>query len=191
MEKKCCWPNSPFILDWTIISLVGKQDRHKISDEFEFQPDQTNNFGVTCSWASEKNVVDTIASSFFIRSSSNLQVMRTRIKSWTSLTSGLVWPFPSELFALVCLKKIPLSYHGDNVVFSLACSVFSSPNKLLWSAACWLSGERSLPIGLLVSVGNTSSARFAHLSCLMTKPTKWHVHPAKTQISLGIRPVWS
>ena len=30
-----------------------------------------------------------------------------------------------------------------------------------------------------------------HLSCLMTKPTKWHVRPAKTQISLGIRPVWS
>ena len=25
----------------------------------------------------------------------------------------------------------------------------------------------------------------------MTKPTKWYVHPAKTQISLGIRPVWS
>ena len=29
------------------------------------------------------------------------------------------------------------------------------------------------------------------LSRLMTKPTKWHVLPAKTQISLGIRPVWS
>ena len=26
---------------------------------------------------------------------------------------------------------------------------------------------------------------------LMTKPTKWHVSPAKTQISLGIHPVWS
>ena len=25
----------------------------------------------------------------------------------------------------------------------------------------------------------------------MTKPTKWSVRPAKTQISLGIRPVWS
>ena len=25
----------------------------------------------------------------------------------------------------------------------------------------------------------------------MTKPTKWHVRPAKTQISLGIRPVWA
>ena len=29
------------------------------------------------------------------------------------------------------------------------------------------------------------------MSHLMTKPTKWPVHPAKTQISLGIRPVWS
>ena len=25
----------------------------------------------------------------------------------------------------------------------------------------------------------------------MTKPTKWHLRPANTQISLGIRPVWS
>ena len=30
-----------------------------------------------------------------------------------------------------------------------------------------------------------------HLSHLMTKPTKWYVRPAKTQISLGIRPNWS
>ena len=29
------------------------------------------------------------------------------------------------------------------------------------------------------------------LSRSMTKPTKWHVRPAKTSISLGIRPVWS
>ena len=29
------------------------------------------------------------------------------------------------------------------------------------------------------------------MSRLMTKPTKWHVRTAKTQISLGIRPVWS
>ena len=30
-----------------------------------------------------------------------------------------------------------------------------------------------------------------YLSCDMTKPTKWYVHPVKTQISLGISPVWS
>ena len=29
------------------------------------------------------------------------------------------------------------------------------------------------------------------MSRLLTKPTKWHVRPAKTQISLGICPVWS
>ena len=29
------------------------------------------------------------------------------------------------------------------------------------------------------------------MSCSMTKPTKWHVRPANTQISLGICPVWS
>ena len=31
--------------------------------------------------------------------------------------------------------------------------------------------------------------RRAYLSRLMTKPTKWHVRPVKTQIRLGIRPV--
>ena len=30
-----------------------------------------------------------------------------------------------------------------------------------------------------------------HMSRSMTKPTMWPVHPAKTQISLGIHPVWS
>ena len=30
-----------------------------------------------------------------------------------------------------------------------------------------------------------------YLSQRMTKPTKWHVRPGKTEISLGIRPVWS
>ena len=30
-----------------------------------------------------------------------------------------------------------------------------------------------------------------HMSQHMTKPAKWHVRPTKTQISLGIRPVWS
>ena len=30
-----------------------------------------------------------------------------------------------------------------------------------------------------------------YLSCLMRKPTKWVLHTTKTQISLGIHPVWS
>ena len=35
------------------------------------------------------------------------------------------------------------------------------------------------------------NSNFFYFSHLMTKPTKWPVHPAKTQISLGVRPVWS
>ena len=35
-----------------------------------------------------------------------------------------------------------------------------------------------------------SGNRVKYLSRLVTKPTKWHVHPLKTQISLGIRPYW-
>ena len=32
---------------------------------------------------------------------------------------------------------------------------------------------------------------YQYLSRLMTKPTKWHVCPTKTQVSLGVCPVWS
>ena len=32
-------------------------------------------------------------------------------------------------------------------------------------------------------------SRISHMSRLMTKSTKWHVSPAKTKISLGIRPL--
>ena len=33
--------------------------------------------------------------------------------------------------------------------------------------------------------------KYCHFSGIVTKPTKWHVCPTKTQISLGICPVWS
>ena len=33
--------------------------------------------------------------------------------------------------------------------------------------------------------------QLSKMSQRMTKPKKWHVLPAKTQIILGIRPVWS
>ena len=37
----------------------------------------------------------------------------------------------------------------------------------------------------------TNALYNAYMSRDMTKPTKWHVRPVKTQISLVIRPVWS
>ena len=43
----------------------------------------------------------------------------------------------------------------------------------------------------IVRPKQTCVQSFNQMSHLMKKTTKWHVRPAKTQISLGIRPVWS
>ena len=60
--------------------------------------------------------------------------------------------------------------------------------KTLWhSTGRQLKGYRSLKRHHL----HTENSRQQHLSSLMTKPTKWPVRPVKTQISLGICPVWS
>ena len=44
---------SSFIFDQIIIKVAGNQDRHKSSDEFDFGPDQTTHFGVTCPWVTK------------------------------------------------------------------------------------------------------------------------------------------
>ena len=38
--------------------LAGNEDRHKISDEFEFRPDRTTDYGVSCPWASKNFPID-------------------------------------------------------------------------------------------------------------------------------------
>ena len=37
-----------------IFILTDNEDMHKISDEFEFRPDRTTDYGVSCPWASKK-----------------------------------------------------------------------------------------------------------------------------------------
>ena len=43
-----CPIDSAFNFDRIFIKLAGNQDSHNFSDEFEFQPDQSIPFGVTC-----------------------------------------------------------------------------------------------------------------------------------------------
>ena len=51
---------------------------------------------------------------------------------------------------------------------------------------------KSHPSRQLYTVGLYYYIKLRHcMSRLVTKPTYWHVRPAKTQISLSIRPVWS
>ena len=88
--------------------LAGNEDMHKISDLFEFPPDQTTDYRVSCPWASKKfpidlqweNDVSMLARSFFIKSSSKLLVTRTGIKVWLSSILGRIRPLILELLAL-------------------------------------------------------------------------------------------
>ena len=42
--------------NWNFMKLADNQDRHKISDEFDFQPDWTIDFGVTCPLEPKQNI---------------------------------------------------------------------------------------------------------------------------------------
>ena len=37
--------------------FAGKEDNHNILDDFEILPDSTTDSGVSCPWASEKNII--------------------------------------------------------------------------------------------------------------------------------------
>ena len=86
---------------------------HGRLDEFKFGPDTIADSGVICPWASEKliyNVVNTLAPSFLIVSSSFLQVTRTIIKSGLNLKFSLIGPCTAELAAIERLKKSPIAF---------------------------------------------------------------------------------
>ena len=83
---------------------------HESLDEFKFRPDTDTNTRVICPCASEKllyNVVNTLAPSFLIGSSSYLQVTRTSITSRMSSKFGQIGPRSAELAALERLEKSP------------------------------------------------------------------------------------
>ena len=52
MEKWCLYA-SLFNFDWIIIKVASNQDRHKSSVKFNFGPNQTTHFGVTCPWVTK------------------------------------------------------------------------------------------------------------------------------------------
>ena len=69
----CAWQQkAPIDLQWgkwfrhfflvafdpILFLLAGNEDMHKISDEFEFQPDRTTDYGVNCPWAPNKFPID-------------------------------------------------------------------------------------------------------------------------------------
>ena len=45
-----CLPIFLVVFDLILFILAGNEDMHKISDEFQFQPDRTTDYGVSCPW---------------------------------------------------------------------------------------------------------------------------------------------
>ena len=92
-------------------------DMHNIMNEFEFRPDRTTDYGVSCPWASKKypyrpyngeNGVSTFSLLFLIGSFWYFHVTRTSIKAWMSL-NFLKWDLTLAHWTQVS-DRCPLGY---------------------------------------------------------------------------------
>ena len=70
---------------------------HKILNEFEFRPDRTTDYRVSCPWASKNFSIDL---PFLIKSSSKSLVSRIGIKARLHLNLGQIRPLILELLSL-------------------------------------------------------------------------------------------
>ena len=114
---KWCLHASSFIFDRIIIKVVGNQDRHKRSVEFEFGSNQTTHFGVTCPWVTKISHLNLNISEaswpvlIFFLCVASLGWEKGWIRFWGRLdqNSG----FHGN-------RKPPLTYNGENDVFTFS-----------------------------------------------------------------------
>ena len=108
-----CLQASSFIFYRIFVKLAGNQDRHKISDEFEFRPDRISHFGVTCPCGRIKFSIDILG---------NLQVQLTfqTLEFFVTLFMGTVRPRRLKLGKHVCSGQM---YH---VYWNQAAAAYSS-----------------------------------------------------------------
>ena len=92
--------------------------------------------------------------------------------------------WPAKPYCVV----LPQVYHT-----SLGPPESSETSPDLMRMCCWWTNTYTWPVDKLMRIMNTCVCMLLkkHFSRRITKPTKWQVRPANTQISLGICPVWS
>ena len=104
-------------IDPIFFKLADNKDMHNIINEFEFRPDRTTDYGVSCPWASKKypyrpyngeNGVSTFSLLFLIGSFWYFHVTRTSIKAWMSL-NFLKWDLTLAHWTQVS-DRCPLGY---------------------------------------------------------------------------------
>ena len=117
-------------IDPIFFKLAGNKDMHNIMNEFEFRPDRTTDYGVSCPWASKKyphrpyngeNGVSTFFLLFLIGSFWYFHVTRTSIKAWMS-SNFLKWDLTLAHWTQVS-DRCPLGY--------LLWFICSAPHRLI------------------------------------------------------------
>ena len=147
---KWCLHASSFIFDRIIIKVVGNQDRHKSSDEFDFGPDQTTHFGVTCPWLTK--ILHTFELEYLWGQSwSNLMCSIT----WGGERLRNVWGRLDQNSGVHGNRKPPLTYNGENGV-----SIFS--RLLLIRSFLYLSVTRTC-------IKSRTSLNFGEIGLLNTE----------------------
>ena len=111
---KCCLQAGSFIFDRIIIKVAGNQDRHKSSDEFDFGPDKTTHFGVTCPWMTK------------ILHFQTWICLRQVDQSWSNFMCSITgsgemfWGRLDQNSGAHGNRKPPLTYNGENGVSSFS-----------------------------------------------------------------------
>ena len=104
-------------IDPIFFKLAGNKDMYNIMNEFEFRPDRTTDYRVSCPWASKKyphriyngeNGVSTFSLLFLIGSFWYFHVTRTSIKAWMS-SNVLKWDLTLAHWTQVS-NRCPLGY---------------------------------------------------------------------------------
>ena len=112
--EKSCEHSSSFIFDWLNLILAGNKDMHESLYEFKFRPDTTTNLQSYVPLHIWKIVVNTLAPTFLIRSSSFFQVTRTPNKSGQSSNFGQIGTKGCRVIALDRCQKLVFAQYLEN-----------------------------------------------------------------------------
>ena len=111
---KWCLHASSFNFDQILIKVAGNQDRHKSSVEFNFGPNQTTHFGVTCTcpWMKISHIWTWISLKPVAQSWSNLMCSIIGVGERLHNVLGQI----GSNAGFHGNRKPPLTYNGENDV---------------------------------------------------------------------------
>ena len=110
-----------------------------------------------------------------------LSIIHEYIPTLATVVHTNVQSYKRQNFGLVVALIQEVAYERDrNPALMLFSTTFQSHQV---NGIVMTTGSRQL--------NTIYSQNWNNMICRTTKSTKWHVRPAKTQISMGIHPVWS